>query len=60
VQVSGRLAKPTMQLDPDAKPAMIARAGAAIATAGATLLGSAVVDALEAKNNPCELVFSPP
>ena len=57
VQVGGRLAKPTMQLDPDAKPAMIARAGAAIATAGATLLGSAVVDAVEAKNNPCELVF---
>ena len=57
VQVGGRLAKPTMQLDPDAKPAMIARAGAAIATAGATLLGSAVVDAVEAKNNPCEIVF---
>ena len=57
VQVGGRLAKPTMQLDPDAKPAMIARAGAAIATAGATLLGSAVVDAVESKNNPCELVF---
>lgn len=57
VQVGGRLAKPTMQLDPDAKPAMIARAGAAIATAGATLLGSAVVDAVEAKNNPCELVW---
>lgn len=57
VQVGGRLAKPTMQLDPDAKPAMIARAGAAIATAGASLLGSAVVDAVEAKNNPCELVF---
>jgi uncharacterized protein involved in outer membrane biogenesis len=57
VQVGGRLAKPTVQLDPDATPAMIARAGAAIATAGATLLGSAVVDAVEAKNNPCELVF---
>jgi uncharacterized protein involved in outer membrane biogenesis len=57
VQVGGRLAKPTMQLDPDAKPAVIARAGAAIATAGATLLGSAVVDAVESKNNPCELVF---
>lgn len=57
VQVGGRLARPTMQLDPDARPAMIARAGAAIATAGATLLGSAVVDAVEAKNNPCELVF---
>lgn len=60
VQVGGRLARPTMQLDPDAKPAMIARAGAAIATAGATLLGSAIVDAVESKNNPCELVFSRP
>jgi AsmA family protein len=57
VQVGGRLAKPTMQLDPDARPAVIARAGAAIATAGASLLGSAVVDAVEAKNNPCEIVF---
>lgn len=57
VQVSGRLARPTMQLDPDATPAVLARAGAAIATAGATLLGAAVVDAVESKNNPCELVF---
>lgn len=54
VQITGRLAKPTMQLDPDAKPAVVARAGAALATAGVTLLGSALIDAAEAKNNPCE------
>ncbi len=57
VQIAGKLAKPTMQLDPNATPAVLARAGAAIASAGATLIGGALVDALETKNNPCEKVF---
>jgi AsmA family protein len=57
VQIHGRLAKPGMQLDPAATPAVVARAGAAIATAGATILGAAVVDMVEAKTNPCEEVF---
>jgi AsmA family protein len=57
VLINGKLAKPAMQLDPDAKPAALARAGAAVATAGATILGSAMVDVVESKNNPCEVVF---
>lgn len=57
VQIAGKLAKPTMQLDPNATPAVLARAGAAIASAGATLIGGALVDALETKNDPCEKVF---
>ncbi|MEO7743743.1 MAG: AsmA family protein [Usitatibacter sp.] len=57
VQIAGTLAKPTLQLDPNATPAVLARAGAAIASAGATLIGGALVDALEAKNDPCEKVF---
>lgn len=57
VQVTGRLARPKMRLDPDDKPAVIAKAGAAIATAGATLLGGALIDAAEPKNDPCEAPF---
>ena len=57
VQVSGRLGKPTMRLDPAEKPAVLARAGVAIATAGATLLGSAVLDAASEKIDACEAVF---
>lgn len=57
VQISGRLAKPTMQLDPSAAPAVLARAGAAIATSGASIIGSALADMVESKNNPCEDVF---
>ena len=57
VQIAGKIAKPTMQLDPNAMPAILARAGAAIATGGATLIGGALVDVVESKNDPCERVF---
>ncbi|HYC37922.1 MAG TPA: AsmA family protein [Usitatibacter sp.] len=57
VQVHGRLARPKMQLDPDAKPAVIARAGAAIATAGVSLLGSSLVDVAESQKDPCKEVL---
>lgn len=57
VQVHGRLARPKMRLDPERKPAIIARAAAAIATTGATLLGGALIDAAEAKDDPCKAVF---
>lgn len=57
VQIAGKLAKPTIQLDPNAMPAVLARAGAAIATGGATLIGGALVDVAESKNDPCEGVF---
>ena len=35
----------------------IARVGAAIATAGASLLGTAIAEAATSKNDPCEIVF---
>lgn len=57
VQVMGRLARPKMQLDPAARPAVLARAGAAIASAGATIIGSALIDSAESKNNPCDAVL---
>ena len=57
VQIHGRIARPKMRLDPADKPAILAKAGAAIATAGATLLGGALVDAADSKNDPCEAVF---
>ena len=56
VQITGRLARPRMQLDEDRKPAILARAGAAIASAGVTLLGGAIAEAAE-KSDPCEDVF---
>lgn len=58
VQITGKVAKPTMRLDPNATPAVIARAGAAIASAGATLIGGALIDVVESKNDPCERVFA--
>lgn len=57
VQVTGKLARPRMRLDPEDKPTAIAKAGAAIATAGATLLGGAILDAAEPKSDPCEAPF---
>lgn len=57
VQVTGKLARPKMRLDPDDKPALIAKAGAAIATAGATLIGGALIDAAEPRDDPCEAPF---
>ena len=56
IQISGKLAHPKVGLDPDEKPALLARAAAAIATAGATLAGEALLNAM-AKDDPCEAVF---
>lgn len=56
IQIAGPLAKPKVQLDADERPAVLARAAAAIATAGATLAGEALLNAM-AKDDPCEAVF---
>ena len=56
VQITGKLTRPRMQLDEDKKPAILARAGAALATAGVTLLGGAIAEAAD-KVDPCEAVF---
>lgn len=57
VQIHGRLARPKVRLDPDSKPAIVARAAAAIVTGGATLLGGALVDAAESGKDPCRGVL---
>lgn len=54
VQITGKFARLGMQLDPSAAPAVLARAGAAVATAGVTVIGTALADAAEAKNDPCK------
>jgi hypothetical protein len=56
VQISGRLAHPHIGMDPNDRPALLARAAAAVATAGATLVGEALINAA-AKDDPCEAVF---
>jgi uncharacterized protein involved in outer membrane biogenesis len=56
IQVTGRLAHPKVGMDPGEKPAVLARAAAAIATSGATLLGEALLDAAS-KEDACAAVF---
>ncbi|HUP30271.1 MAG TPA: hypothetical protein VM122_08875, partial [Usitatibacter sp.] len=56
VQITGKLARPRVGMDPDEKPALLARAAAAIATSGATLVGEALLDAAS-RDNACEAVF---
>jgi uncharacterized protein involved in outer membrane biogenesis len=58
VKIAGPLRQPKMALDPSSTPELIARAGAAIATLGISAVGTALVDAAQAKkNDPCEVVF---
>ena len=55
VKIGGHLARPEMSLDPDATPGVIARAGAAIATLGATVIGSALIEKMAPDHaDPCE------
>jgi uncharacterized protein involved in outer membrane biogenesis len=56
LQVTGRIAKPRLGMDPAEKPAILARAAAAIASSGATLLGEALLDAAS-RDDACEAVF---
>ena len=56
VRISGKLAHPHIGMDPDEKPALLARAAAAVATAGASIVGEALLTSL-AKDDPCEAVF---
>jgi uncharacterized protein involved in outer membrane biogenesis len=56
VKIAGPLRAPKMTLDPAGTPALVARAGAAIATLGISAVGTAMVDAAEAKkNDPCAI-----
>lgn len=55
IVIDGPLRKPRVKLDETAAPAAIARVGAAIATAGATLVGSALIDAATTEEDLCAL-----
>jgi uncharacterized protein involved in outer membrane biogenesis len=58
VRIAGPLRRPKMSLDPASTPELIARAGAAIATLGISAVGTAIVDAAQAKkSDPCEAPF---
>jgi uncharacterized protein involved in outer membrane biogenesis len=58
VQITGPIRHPRMTLDPGGTPKALARVGAAIATAGASLLGAALVDAARAgRDDACEAVL---
>ncbi|HEX7403176.1 MAG TPA: hypothetical protein VF287_04105, partial [Usitatibacter sp.] len=58
IRITGKIRKPHASLDPVGTPAAIVRAGAAIATAGLSLVGTARADAEHAKtNDACEAVF---
>jgi len=55
VKIGGHLAKPEMSIDPEATPGIIARAGAAIATLGVSVLGTALIEKMEPdRADPCE------
>jgi len=56
VRISGKLAHPHIGMDPDEKPALLAKAAAAVATAGASIVGEALLTSLS-KDDPCEAVF---
>lgn len=58
IQISGKIRHPHVNLDSVGAPAAIVRAGAAIATAGLSLIGTAEADAADAKkSDACEAVF---
>ena len=57
IVIAGPLRKPKVSLDSGGAPAAIARVGVAIATAGASLLGTAIAEAATDKNDPCATVF---
>ncbi|HEY4997941.1 MAG TPA: AsmA-like C-terminal region-containing protein, partial [Usitatibacter sp.] len=59
ILITGNIRHPKTSLDPVGTPGAIARAGVAIATAGLSLVGTALADAEQwKKNDACEAVFS--
>jgi uncharacterized protein involved in outer membrane biogenesis len=59
IKIAGKIRHPQPSLDPVGTPGAIARAGAAIVTAGLSLVGTALVDAANArKDDPCDAVFA--
>ena len=58
IRVSGPLVHPHAKLDPAGTPGAIARIGAAVATAGLSLIGTAIWDHAHPGVNPCEAVLA--
>lgn len=55
VKISGKIREPSMTLDPVGAPGAIARGVAAIATMGLSVLGTGLIDAAQARKDPCDL-----
>lgn len=55
--ISGRIPKLKVSLDPESKPKVIAKAAAAIVTAGVSVLASAASNDASRDRDPCEAVF---
>jgi AsmA family protein len=60
LRISGNIRQMHVSLDPAGKPAAAARAGAAIATLGLSLAGSAAKNAARVDIDPCAAVFGTP
>lgn len=56
VRIAGKLGQIEFGLDPAGAPEALARIGAAIATGGASILGTAIWDAANTKGDPCAIV----
>jgi hypothetical protein len=58
VKITGPIRKPKMELDESARPKVLVRGAAAVATLGLSAVATAAADSSEARNNdPCEAVF---
>ena len=58
IRFSGPLVHPHAKLDPAGTPGAVARLGAAVATAGLSLIGTAIWDHVHPGENPCDAVFA--
>ena len=57
LEISGKIRKMKVKLDPESKPKVIAKAAGAIVTAGVSLLASAASNDAGRDPDPCEAVF---
>ena len=57
IRIAGKMRAMKVTLDPAATPELAVRAGAAIATLGLSLAGSAIANAAREDSDPCEAVF---
>jgi uncharacterized protein involved in outer membrane biogenesis len=57
VRISGPLDRPLVMLDPTGTPSALMRLGAAIATGGLSIVGTALWDGANPGTDPCQAVF---